>query len=240
VGEGGLILYNFSTFPTPTHLTFTTQPIGSTPGSPLLIQPVVALQDRQGRLISTVTKTVTLNITPNTGTNGATLGGVTSHNTLNGSASFNGLSINKSGVGYTLTASSDSLLPAISHPFDIGRPLTVTVATDDGTGNTPGTLSAILPTAQSGDIITFNLPANALNKVTLAHGFTLPTGVSLVANCSNRITLDGGGSAGNGLILQGGNTLNGLKITGFSGILLKVPAGSGSNNLICTSLKKVL
>jgi hypothetical protein len=103
-------------------LFFSTQPVGGAAGSPLTINPPaisVLVQDIYDNLATISTDEVSLTITPNTGASGAVLSGATKIKAVNGIASFEELSINKVGAGYTLTASSNGLISAVSAPFDI-------------------------------------------------------------------------------------------------------------------------
>jgi uncharacterized protein (TIGR03382 family) len=77
----------------------------------------VELQDSLGRVITSGTHTVTLYL----GTNptGASLLGVTSASTVNGVATFEGLSVRKAGQGYTLRASAATFLSGVSSAFTV-------------------------------------------------------------------------------------------------------------------------
>ena len=86
------------------------------------IQPVIAVQDATGVTVTTSTAPVSLIITTGSGTAGALVVGTTMVNAVNGIATFSGLSINKAGMGYTLTATSGTLTPAISQVFKIVHP----------------------------------------------------------------------------------------------------------------------
>src|SRR5207249_1282203 len=72
----------------------------------------------QGNTVTTATTSITVAI----GTNPAsgTLSGTTTVAAVNGVATFSNLSINKTGTGYTLTASTTSLTGATSSAFNIG------------------------------------------------------------------------------------------------------------------------
>lgn len=103
----------------PVKLAFSTQPGGASAGSPLNSQPVVAVQDSEGNVVTGSTFQINISITSGTGGAGATLYGPTTVTTVNGVARFNALYINKAGTDYTLTAASDNLVPVISAPFKI-------------------------------------------------------------------------------------------------------------------------
>ena len=79
----------------------------------------VAVRNSAGQTITTSTATITVQITPATGTAGATLNGTTNQVATQGVALFNNLSINTPGTGYTLTFSSLGLASAVSQTFSI-------------------------------------------------------------------------------------------------------------------------
>jgi hypothetical protein len=106
-------------------LVFSTQPVNSAAGAALTVNPpaiAVDVQDNYGNIVTSSTAEVSISITPNTGSIGAVLSGVTKIKAQYGVADFSGLSIDKVGTGYTLTASSSGLTSAISDPFDITPP----------------------------------------------------------------------------------------------------------------------
>jgi len=109
-------------------LFFNTQPLTAAVGSPLTIIPpaiAVLVQDDYGNTATSSSAEITLTITPNTGANGAVLSGVTKIKAVTGAADFEGLSIDKVGTGYTLTATSSGLKSGVSDPFDITPPAPV-------------------------------------------------------------------------------------------------------------------
>ncbi len=113
------------TFPTQTppgaayKLAFVTQPAGATAGSNFTTQPVVWVEDSNGRLVTTDLSSVKLAITGGTGTPGASLSNTCSGVESSGVVTFSNCSIDKSGTGYTLTATDGTLYPAVSIPFNV-------------------------------------------------------------------------------------------------------------------------
>ncbi len=105
-------------------LEFTTSPGDGTAGTPSPVQPVVTLKDAFGNVVTGVAQTVALAIRNNAGP-GGTLSGTksVSVNAATGQAVFSGLSIDKAGTGYTLTATGSSVSTSpgtvISAPFTI-------------------------------------------------------------------------------------------------------------------------
>jgi hypothetical protein len=100
-----------------THVVFLTQP--SNTGATATLSPAVhiAVEDSLGNVVSTDASSVTLAIGTNAG--GGTLSGTLTVAAVSGVATFSTLSINKSGAGYTLTASDGSLTGATSSSFTI-------------------------------------------------------------------------------------------------------------------------
>ena len=105
-------------------MAFTTQPGGGTAGEAWAVQPAVTLRDAYGNTVMGTAQTVTLAIQINPPGDGV-LSGATSVavKTGTGVATFGGLSIDKAGTGYTLTAtgSTVSTVPGevVSASFDI-------------------------------------------------------------------------------------------------------------------------
>ena len=91
-------------------LAFTTGPGGGTAGTPFPVQPVVTLQDALGNTVTGTAQTVTLAVLDDP-SGGATLSGtkVLALNTVTGQAAFAGLSLDRSGSGYTLTATGSTV-----------------------------------------------------------------------------------------------------------------------------------
>jgi hypothetical protein len=123
---GGLISAASNVFSitsgTAAKLFFNSQPLTTTPGSELTVMPpniAVLIQDKFGNTAPGTSAEVTIFITPDTGARGAVLSGVTKITTNIGVANFGGLSIDKVGSAYTLTATSSGLTSAVSDPFDI-------------------------------------------------------------------------------------------------------------------------
>jgi len=100
-----------------TQLVFVTEPTNTNKNFPIAPPPVVEARDADGNLAITFGGAILLSIRNNPSS--GTLSGVTLVNAVNGSATFNGLSIDKPGAGYTLNASSDGLTTGVSAQFDI-------------------------------------------------------------------------------------------------------------------------
>ncbi len=154
-----------------TKLVFTTQPSSSTAGSAFGTQPVVAIEDDLGNVITTDTTTqVTLAITPGTGNPAATLSGTKTVMAVNGYADFTGLSIDKSGTGYELTAtSSPTLTSADSSPFDVtAGPADKLVFSTQPSSSTAGSAFGTQPVVAIEDNLGNVLTTDITTQVTLA------------------------------------------------------------------------
>ena len=104
------------------HLVFVQQPTNTVAGSSIAPAVTVEIRDENGDP-TTSTASVTVVLANNPG--GGTLGGTTTVSAVNGTATFSDLSIDKTGTGYSLTASSSGLTDDTSSTFDI------TAAADD-------------------------------------------------------------------------------------------------------------
>jgi hypothetical protein len=103
--------------PRAVQLAFTAQPSSATAGAPINPEIMVAIEDADGNTVMDAANGVTLAIGTNPG--GATLVGTASAAAVNGVATFPDLHINRTGAGYTLTASARGLAAATSVAFDI-------------------------------------------------------------------------------------------------------------------------
>jgi hypothetical protein len=97
-------------------LEFEVQPTSGTTGTPITPAIQVEIQDAFENRIPDATDEVSIALGANA--SGATLSGTTTTAAVNGIATFGDLSIDLSGVGYTLVASAVGLTHATSNPFD--------------------------------------------------------------------------------------------------------------------------
>jgi hypothetical protein len=118
-----------------TKLTFVTQPAGASAGQVFTTQPVVAITDAGGNI---VTSGVRANVSLTIGTNPGVPAGALSCSAITvptatsggsaGQAAFNGCKISNAGVGYTLIATPSSvvgvtsLAQGVSNAFTVGAP----------------------------------------------------------------------------------------------------------------------
>jgi hypothetical protein len=127
-----------------TSLAFTTQPNGGTTNTVWTSQPVVTWQDTYGNPVTGTANNVTLTIgnNPSSGILNGTK--TVAISTASGIATFNGLSIDKSGTGYTLTATPTTGSSGTSATFDVSNPAPTLSSISPGTicaGGTGFTLS---------------------------------------------------------------------------------------------------
>ena len=101
----------------PVALNFVVQPTSTAFGQVITPPVRVAVQDGFGNTVSTGTHAITIALGNNPGE--GILSGTLTQNTVEGVATFPGLSINNPGIGYTLTASAAGMTPATSTLFDI-------------------------------------------------------------------------------------------------------------------------
>lgn len=100
-----------------THLVFTVQPSTATAGAGIAPAVKVTALDAKGNIATAYTANVVVAIGTNPGA--GTLSGTASVAAVAGIATFPGLNINKSGIGYTLTTTSGALTGATSNTFNI-------------------------------------------------------------------------------------------------------------------------
>jgi hypothetical protein len=100
-----------------TKLGFSVQPTSATGGAAITPAVQVEIQDVGGNRVSGATNSVTVAIANNA--NAGTLSGTKTVAAVNGVATFNGVSIDSAGTGYTLNASASGLTGATSDAFDV-------------------------------------------------------------------------------------------------------------------------
>ena len=167
-------------------LVFTVQPSSSVPGGTLSPPVQVAVVDGFGNLQTNSTAPIALSLT--NGSAGATLSGTLVKNAVNGIATFDNLSINLAGAGYTLIATSGALQPATSNPFAI--------ATVSGS---LAIVTGALPEGTVGALYTQSIAAQGgvqpyiwdIQPIPGGPEFTLPDGLVLTGLPSGSATISG-------------------------------------------------
>ena len=131
-------------------LVFTAQPVSDTANGSLGTIQITA-QDAQGNTVTGFNGSVSLAIGINPGS--GTLGGTTPVTAVAGVATFTGMSINKVGAGYTLTAASSGLTSATSAAFSItpGNAATLAFTAQPVGDSVGGSLGTIQVTARDAE-----------------------------------------------------------------------------------------
>ena len=191
------------------HLTFTSQPVSTSPGSvmnpPIEVQVVDSLEN----LVNDFTGTVVLDFGINPGGRGV-LSGTTSIDSSE-VATFSDISIGQAGIGYTLSASAEDLQTTFSDPFNITRATRLSFRTEPALNNYANSLldqveveildaNGALVTEAS-DTITLSILDNP-NSGNLSGGSTTIVASSGVATFSS-LMID---SVGNGYTLEATTT----------------------------------
>jgi len=142
----------------PTQLAFVVQPSSAAVSTVIAPAVVVEVRDQCSNQVPTATNTVGVAIANNPG--GGALAGTTvqAANGVNGRATFNDLSIDRVGTGYTLRAFSDGLTGVTSNPFNITSGALASFAVQ---------ASAASTTAGSG--VTITLTARDIHNVPIAN-----------------------------------------------------------------------
>jgi hypothetical protein len=192
----------------PAKLVIMTQPPAmATAGSPITPAVTVKAVDNHGNLDSAFNGLVTMTLAANPAH--GRLGGVVTVQAVNGIAAFSGLTLNKAGSGYTLKATSGTVMAATSRAIRVtanaasefvviaqppskigaGRPFSLQVAAEDGYGNVVGTFSGsvtlTLASGPSGAELDGKLTATLVKGVATFTGLKIKqtgTGYSLTAS----------------------------------------------------------
>ena len=150
-------------------LAFTTQPGNGTGGSPLSVQPVVTLQDANGNTVTGVAQNVTVAIQNNAGPGGVLSGTLTvAVNTGTGQATFTNLAIDKTGSGYTLTATGSTVSTSpgvvVSAAFNVtmgpAARIAITTQPGGGTGGSPFSVQPVVTLQDAGGNTVTGTPQN--------------------------------------------------------------------------------
>jgi Big-like domain-containing protein/invasin-like protein len=174
----------------PSALAFLQQPTNATAGVAITPSLTVEIRDAFGNRVTTATNSVAMAILNNAG--GGTLSGTTPRGAAAGVATFDDLSIDQAGTGYTLQATSGVLTGVTSSAFDItagglsttastigasageiaasngASSVTITVTAKDAHGNPIAGASVALAATGSGNSLT--QPAGTTNASGVATG----------------------------------------------------------------------
>ena len=106
-------------------LAFTIQPTNTNTPNAISPSVKVAVQDLFGNTLPDAVDSVTIELANNPGA--SMLGGTLTRNAVNGVATFDDLRLDQAGTGYTLRATSGSLISATSNAFNIFHPAVIDV-----------------------------------------------------------------------------------------------------------------
>jgi hypothetical protein len=122
-------------------LAFTAQPDAAVAGTPFATQPVVAIRDASGNLVTTSTATVTLAKKAGTGTLACNANAVAA---VAGVATFSGCRVDSAGSGFVLAATATGLTSADSAPFAVAMPAPTVTSINPPSGPTTGGTSVTI------------------------------------------------------------------------------------------------
>src|SRR6184192_3137442 len=218
-GAGGLsggTSSDFSIAPGPaTQLAFTVQPVTTTAGHQIAPAVQLSALDALGNVAPGFTGDVTVAL-GGTNPSGGTLTGTTSVAAANGVAIFYALSLDKSGTGYTLTATASGLSAATSAPFDITPgAATHLVFTVQPANTTAG--ATLTPAVQvAAQDAAGNTVRSFTGSVTLALGGTNPAG-GVLAGTTTVAAVNGAASFATLSVDKSGDYWLAARATGLSG-----------------------
>jgi hypothetical protein len=175
----------------PAKLAFAVQPTNVVAGTAITPAVQVSVQDSLGNLVPTATNSVTVAIGTNPG--GGTLSGTATVNAVAGVATFSNLSINKTGTGYTLAATSGVLTGATSTAFNVTpgtatQLLFTTQPPANGTAGSPLTAAVVSVEDALGNVVTTSVASIAITSTpTNVGGTTTLSATNGVATFNNLI-----------------------------------------------------
>ena len=167
-------------------VAFTTQPASANAGSAIAGPPSVTVQDNFGNTVTSSSASITIAIGTNPG--GGSLSGTLTMNATSGVASFSNLSVNKSGAGYTLTASATGLTGATSGGFNIAAGAAAKLAYTTAPGNsTAGNTIAGPPSVTVQDSFG-NTVTSSIASITVAIGMNPGSGTLSGTTTKNAVS----------------------------------------------------
>ena len=166
-GGGNSNSVNFEVIGTATQLVFGQQPTNTAAGASITPAVTVKVEDAAGNVVTSNTDPITIAIGNNPGS--GTLSGTLIVNAVNGVATFSGLSINKTGTAYTLTAADGALAGATSSSFNItpGTATQLVFTVEPSASATGGTAFGQQPTVSVEDANN-NVVTTSTASITLA------------------------------------------------------------------------
>ncbi|HEY7824597.1 MAG TPA: hypothetical protein VIG24_17275, partial [Acidimicrobiia bacterium] len=197
-------------------LAFTVDPSNVVAGVAISPAVQVTVQDAYDNTVTGATDSITLAIGTNPGS--GTLSGTVVKSAENGVASVADLSINKSGTGYTLTASASNLTGATSATFDVSAATAASIAVNAGDNQTAtvGTSVSTLPSVLVTDAFGNAVQGTAVTFAVASGGGTLASSGSATTNSSGIATSPAwtlGTTAGSNTLTATSGSLTGSPVT---------------------------
>ncbi len=214
-------------------VVFTTEPGNTAATATLAPSPVAEIRDAFGNLVPTATSSVTIALGANPGS--STLAGTTTRNAAAGVVTFDDLSLDKVGLGYTLTASSTGLGSDTTATFDIvagtATDLVFTVQPGTTVAGDPFNPALVVEARDAGD----NLATGFTGNVTLAIGNN-PNSGTLSGSTITVAAAGGVATFGDAEIDRSGTgytlTASATGVTGATSNAFNVLAGSATQLVI--------
>jgi len=188
-----------------TQLVFIQQPGNASINTALTPEPVVAIEDAAGNIVTTDLSPVTLAITAGTGANGAKLSASCSATEFYGVVTFSSCTVDTAGRGYTMTATDGSLTTATSSAFSVSSGVATQMVFAAQPGNSSGGST---------------LSTQPVIDVEDANGILVPTDNSTVALAVTP------GTGSSGASLSGCTQAESAGVVTFSGCAVSL-AGNG-------------
>ena len=217
-----------------TSLGFGTEPQSSVTAGHTLSAITVRVLDANGNVVTGSSAAVTVAFGTNAG--GGTLSGTTTQNAASGVATFNDLSVNKAGAGYTLTAAATGLSGTTSTGFTVTHDSATTIAVSAGDNQSATVATAV---ATSPSVLVTDAYGNPVAGVAVtfavASGSGSATGTSPTTNASGIATVSSwtlGSVAGTNSINASSGSLLGSPVTfhatGNAGSAATIASASGN------------
>jgi len=168
-------------------LAFGSMPAAADVGIVIAPPVTVTAQDSAGNTVTAFTGAVTVAIGTNPG--GGTLSGTVTRNAVAGVATFNDLSINRSGPSYTLVASATGMTGGTSAAFNMAAGAPTGLAVVSGAGQTGVAGTALAPVSlQLRDALGNGIAGATITMAVATGGGTLSS-TSLVTDNSGIVTV---------------------------------------------------
>jgi uncharacterized delta-60 repeat protein len=226
------------------HLAFAQQPMNAPENGAITPPVTVQILDAANNLInSTAAVTIGIGTNPSSGT----LAGTKTVSAVGGTATFNNLSLDKLGTGYTLNASGTNMTDAISNSFNITVNAPSNISAIAGSGQSAIINSTFATALQakvtdvnnnpvSGVIVAFNAPANGASG-TFANNTTTTTATTDANGLASTASFTANGAAGLYSVsasINGGSTSTAFSLTNAKAnqtivVTTHAPAGASFN-----------